>query len=329
MKVKWIRSVAAWGVLLGLLLAFWGHGCRNRGLDLKLGGGPRGGTFENIAAGLAQILNEELPKWHVSASPSGGSVANLLDVDRNRLAMGLVFSGDAYLGRQGRLKEGLPATLEVYALTRLYGATAHLVVSGQGTINEVADLRGRRVAIGSAGSGSALAARRYFEKIDMWRNIIPIHIGYAIGIEDMRRGNIDAVWLQVGYPSEFLLEIAPRASLRFLSLFPAETEPAFFSDYPFYTITRIPAGTYQGQEEVILTFQDSALWIANRGLSEEFTYQALQVLFSESTLTWMRTTHPATGDLDRSKGLLGVNIPLHPGAQRFWKEQGIPLPAPL
>jgi TRAP transporter TAXI family solute receptor len=293
---------------------------------MKFGGGPRGGTFEEIAAGIAEILNANLAGVRVTATSSGGSVANLLDVHRGNLAMGLVFAGDAYLGQRGKLKEGLPPTTGVLALARLYGATAHLVVSGESAIHQVADLRGRRVAIGSAGSGSAQAARRFFESIEMWESIIPIHAGYAVGIEDLRRGNVDAVWLQVGYPSEYLLEVGQKLPLRLIDLYDSALSGGFFSAYPFYAYASIPAGIYPGQEKDILTFQDAALWVAGPMLSEEFVYKTLQTLFSEKEMEQMHAIHPAW-DFDIAKGLMGVKIPLHPGAERFWKEQGIPLPA--
>ncbi|HEY7746648.1 MAG TPA: TAXI family TRAP transporter solute-binding subunit [Desulfuromonadales bacterium] len=327
MRVKRAPTFAVWGLLLVLLLALAAGSCRPRKNELKLGGGPRGGTFEVIAAGIAEILNARLAGVRVAAIPSGGSVANLLAVQRSDLAMGLVFAGDAYLGRQGRLKENLPPTTGVLALTRLYGATAHLVVSSHSSIRTVPELRGRRVAIGSAGSGSAQAARRFFESIGMWGSIIPMHEGYAVGMEDLRRGNVDAVWLQVGYPSEYLLEVGQEMPLRLIDLYDSALGGGFFSAYPFYAYANIPAETYRGQEQDILTFQDAALWVASPALSEEFVYNALQSLFSENGLERMHTAHPAAWDLEIAKGLMGVKIPLHAGAERFWKEKGISLHA--
>jgi hypothetical protein len=319
-------TLTAFGLLLALLLALMAGSCRPGEAVLKLGGGPRGGSFEIIAAGLAEILSGNLAGIRVTVIPTGGSVANLLGVERGTLGMGLVFAGDAYLGREGRLKDGLPPTPGVLALTRLYGATAHLVVPWQSSIRTVMELRGRRVAIGSAGSGSAQTARRFFESIGLWESIIPMHEGYAIGIEDLRRGNVDAVWLQVGYPSEYLLGVGRQVPLRLINLYDSALAGGFFSAYPFYAYTSIPAGTYRGQEQDILTFQDAALWVAGPALGEEFVYNALQYLFSEKGLEQMRTIDPTVWDFDIAKGMMGLDIPLHPGAERFWKEQEVALP---
>jgi TRAP transporter TAXI family solute receptor len=324
-----VATRTAVGLLLALLLALMAGSCRPREAELKLGGGPRGGTFEIIAAGLADLLNGNLAGVRITVIPSGGSVANLLEVERGNLAMGLVFAGDAYLGRQGRLNEGLSPTTGVLALTRLYGATAHLVVPRLSSVRTVTELRGRRVAIGSAGSGSAQTARRFFESIGLWESIIPMHEGYAIGIEDLHRGNVDAVWLQVSYPSDYLLEVGRTMPLRLIDLYDSALDGGFFSGYPFYAYTSIPAGSYRGQEQDIATFQDAALWVAGPAVPEELIYTALQALFSQEGRQRMHAIHPVARDFDIAKGLVGVDIPLHPGAERFWQEQGVALPAPL
>jgi len=323
------RTRGNWhGGILLLILLLATAGCRPQEKTLKIGGGPRGGTFENIAEGLAELLGDTLPGMRVTVTSSGGSIANLIDVEQGKLDMALVFAGDAYLARQGRLKEDLAPTTQVLALARLYGATAHLAVSSASSIRTLQDLRGRRIAIGGAGSGSALTARRFFQSLGLWEGIIPIHEGYALGMEDLRWGHVDAVWLQVGYPSEYILALSRRMPLRFLSLFDATAGSDFFTVYPFYSYTLIPAGTYQGQKQEILTFQDAALLVANPQLSEELAYRTLQALFSERGMESMRSNHPAAWDLSTTKGLMGVEIPLHPGARRFWSEQGVALPPP-
>ncbi len=86
-------------------------------------------------------------------------------------------------------------------------------------------------------------------------------------------GNMDAVWLEVGFPNEYLLSVSGEVPLRFLNLTPAAKAGDFFSRHPFYTPTVIPAGTYPGQEKEILSFQDAALWVAGAGVGEESRLQ--------------------------------------------------------
>jgi len=326
MQGKRIPSFAAFW-LLTLLVTLMTGSCRQRDPELKLDSGPHGGTFVQIATGLAELLSKQSAGFRVKEAPSGGSVANLLGVQKGDLDMGFVFAGDAYLGWLGRLKEELSPTTGVLAITRLYGATAHLVVSRQSSIRTVSELRGRRVAIGSAGSCSAQVARRYFESIALWERIIPVHEGYAIGMADLQRGHVDAVWLQVGYSNEHLLEVGKMMPLRLIDLYDSALIHGFFSTYSFYSYVSIPSGTYGGQEKDILTFQDAALWVAGPKVTEDFVYNALHALFNEKGMERMHAISPVARDVDIAKGLMGVMIPLHPGAARFWRDQGASLPS--
>lgn len=320
------RQATIGGLLLVVFLVMLAAGCRKAESVRILGGGPTGGTFENFARGLAQLLNQEMPGARVKAEHSGGSIDNLVQVELGKNDMALVYSGDAFLGRKGELRRGEQATGQVMALARLYGAAAQLLVPRNSQVHAPHDLRKRRIAIGNPGSGSALAAVRFFHSLGIWEDVIPVYVGFDMGLEDLRQGNVDAVWMLVGFPNLSLRKFGHEVPMRILDLFGETGARPFFETYPFYSASRIPAGTYPGQERDVSTFQDAALWVANQRMDEEFVYNALNILFSEKGLAIMRTADPAAVDLDVRKGMEGVTIPLHPGAERFWREKRKLLP---
>lgn len=309
--------------MIPILLVLLAVGCRKSGQTLEIGGGPTGGTFQNIATGLAQVINQEMTGYRAVATRSGGSGSNLRDVDRGKLSMALAYAGDAYLGRRGELGSGEPATENVRAVARLYGAAAQLMVLQESPFRTPSDLKGRRIAIGNPGSGSALAAQRYFRSLGIWEEIIPIHVGFDMGLAKMSQGSADAVWLVVGFPNISLLKFSREKPVRFLDLLDGGNAGEFFRRYPFYSAVRITADTYPDQKHDVSTFQDAVLWVANRQLDEKFVQQALRLLFSAKGLSSMRAEDPAAGELSEAKGLTGVTIPLHPGAERFWRERGV------
>lgn len=313
------KTTTAGLLLLVLLLSLLG-GCEKGGSRMALGGGPRGGTFQTVATGLAELINREMPEVRVRVERTGGSVANLTSVDRGKMPMALVFAGDAYLASEGLLHRGQPAAENVRALARLYGAAAQLVVPKDSPIQTPHDLKRRRIAIGSPGSGAALSARRFFRSLGIWEEIIPIYVGYALGMEELSRRSVEAVWFEGGFPSVYLQEVSRKTPIRLIALFDAAVVSGFFQAFPFYAVARVPAGTYHGQEEDVLTFQDAAVWVANAQVDEDFVYRALKLLFSEQGLAKMRSVHPVGSDLDMEKGLMGVKFPLHSGAERFWRE---------
>ncbi|MBI2355466.1 MAG: TAXI family TRAP transporter solute-binding subunit [Deltaproteobacteria bacterium] len=308
--------------MLLLFLQLLGSGCKEKKTEVVMSGGPKGGTFQTLASGLAELVNKNLAEVDITVEPSGGSVANLSNVDKNRHSMGLAFSGDAFLMKEGKLEKGgaRKTANNVTALASLYGAKSHLVVHRDSRIRSPYDLSGLRVAIGSHGSGSTLSAKRYFQALGIWDKIIPIYVGYDIGISELKQRGVDAVWLQVSYPNDSILELSKAMPIQIVNLHNDAAAKGFYSTYPFYSEARIPAATYYGQEDDILTFEDAALLVANKEMDQEIVYRLLRLLYSEQGIAWMHSIDPLGRNPDQRKGLKGIKIPLHPGAERFWKE---------
>lgn len=316
-----LRPRYLWSVfLLGLLMAV---ACQPDHRTFVVGGGPAGGTFQGYAEALVRVVaGEEMNvRWRVK--PSGGSISNLKDLDRGDVDLALVYAGDAWLAREGHLPD-LPLTAKnVRALGRLYGAAAQLVVPASSPHHQLTDFSGARIAIGNPGSGSALAAQRYFSSLGLWDKIVPIHVGFGMGLKELERGSVHAVWMVVGYPNRALVKEAETMSVRFIDLYSEARESGFFRDYPFYSELEIPAGTYPGQQRRIWTFQDSALLMARLDLDPSLVYTLLGRLYSPAGREEMARSHPVGGELDPDQGLKGVKVPLHSAAGRYWREKGM------
>lgn len=300
---------------LFLLMLLLCGGCPDDGVHYRLGGGPSGGTFRPVAVGLAEIINEGLPQVRVRALPSGGSQANLVDVESGRLDMGLVYATDLVQSLESPGAKGEELTV----LARLYGASAHLAVRQGSVITSPYELRRRRVAVGGPGSGAARSAERFFRAIGVWPEMIPIYSGYGQGMDDLRKGWVDAVWEMVGVPSQSLAAVAGDSGMRLLDLGDALEKSAFLQDQPDYVAAVIEAGSYGGQRDPVRTFEDSALWVARRQVDPQLAYRMLEVVFTPPGFDRMRRVHPVTGALDASNAVPRAGLPLHPGAVRFWQ----------
>lgn len=319
MRRKTLGAIGILGLLLGVSVL---GGCRQETRHIRFGGGPTGGTFYRFAQGMVKIVSEDASGVSFTVSHSGGSQANLIGVEKGEYDMALVYAGDAYLGAEGRLP-GEGATGQVRALARLYGASAQLVVAASSPIHTPFDLKGKRVAIGSPGSGAALSGERFFRAIGLWGSIIPVYFGYTMAMQDLSRGAVQAVWEMVGVPSASLRRESRKMPVRLLDLEDPARNGGLFDKYPFYRPAVIVAGTYPRQGKDVRTFQDATLWVARPEVDENLVYRGLTLLFGEKGRAKMRLVHPAGADLDPAKGLDGVKIPLHPGAERFWRERGL------
>jgi uncharacterized protein len=296
---------------------------------LAFGGGPTGGTFNYFANGMAIYISGAIPNFDVSSEGSGGSGENLKRLNGAQIDFGIVYSGDAYLGRLGQLPQDETKYEDVRSVAYLYGAPAQLVVLANSGITSAKDLVGKRVAVGNAGSGAALSAERFFKHLGLWEKISPQFLGYSPAASAFKDRKIDAFWVLVGYPNASIIEAATQDKIMLLDLDKEAQESGFYAEYPFYAKALIPADTYSGQTTEVNTFQDSTFWMASSKVDQEVVYQSLQTIYTEQGLQHMRTAHQAANEMTIEDGLKGAAVPIHPGAVKFWQEKGLTIPDDL
>lgn len=296
---------------------------------LAFGGGPTGGTFNYFANGIAIYLSRALPNVEISSEGSGGSGENLRRVNSGQVDFGIVYSGDAYLGAAGQLPNDTNKYVNAKTLGYLYGAPAQLVVRADAGITSAKDLAGKRVAVGNAGSGAALAAERFFRHMGLWEEISPQFLGYSPAASAFRDRRIDAFWVLVGYPNASIIEAATQDNIALVNLHNDAEASGFYDAFPFYARVEIPADTYRGQSDPVITFQDSTFWMASSQVDDDIVYESLKIIYSPEGLQHMVTAHSAAREMSIEGGLTGASVPLHPGAYRFWTEQGVTVPDAL
>lgn len=316
LRNRWVLTLAAIAVTL--------TGGNALGKDrLAFSGGPEGGTFQYFSNGIAIRLSKNIPDVEVSNTASAGSLENLRRVNSGEVDFGIVYSGDTYLGRVGRLTNDTREYKNVYAMAYLYGAPAHLVVKEGSGIEKVADLEGKRIAVGGAGSGAAGAAERYFTSLGLWDKMDVEFLGYSKAASALGDNLIDAFWVFAGFPNSSIIQAAASNKVKILSVVEAGQEAGFFDDYPFYTQLTIPAGTYSGVDYDVNSFQDSALWVAGKHVKPNIVDAALADVFSKEGLAYMVKVKSTAKAMSVENGLQGIVTPVHPGAEKFWMSKGL------
>ncbi|NJK82043.1 MAG: TAXI family TRAP transporter solute-binding subunit [Chloroflexaceae bacterium] len=287
------------------------------------GGGPVGGAFQTFANAMALIMQDNYEYLDIAAEGTGGSGANLRGVNEGDFQYGIVYSGDAFLGLQGALPEDPAIYDQVRPISALYGGVAHLVVTVNSGIESVADLPGKRIALGNAGSGAALSAERYFSSLGILDQVQIEFLGYSQAAQAMGDGQLDGFWVLAAFPNASVTEASTFADIRLIDLYNPGVEGGFFEDYPFYTQRVLLGGVYPSIEEDVMSFQDTAMLVTNADVPEELVFNALAAIYSDEGLAAMREAHPAAEEMNREGGLLGISTPIHPGAMRYWQEVGI------
>lgn len=292
--------------------------------NLVFSGGPAGGTFQ-VVANAVQVYDpvKKSDKYRVRAQSSAGSVENLRKVNSGKADFGVVYSGHVYLGHNGLMKNDDKKYEDVLAVSYLYGAPAQLVVKKDSGIKSVKDLEGKKVGVGNAGSGAFANCELFFTHMGIWDNIERNAMGYNDAAQAFGNNQLDAFWLFTAFPSGAVIMAAQTNDIELIDLGKDATESGFYEKYPYFSQLSVPAGTYKGVEVETPSFQDSALWVANKDVSEEAVYDMLSMIYTEEGLAHMLQQKKTFKEMAVETGINGIVTPLHPGAEKFWKEKGL------
>ncbi len=311
-------SVAA----LTLLLAIPGTSFAAK--RLVFGGGPAGGTFQVVANAIQTYGPvKDIKDFKVKAQSSAGSVENLRKVNKGRSHFGVVYSGHVYLGRNGQMKNDPNKYENVMAVAWLYGAPAQLVTRKGSGIKSTKDLAGKKVGVGNAGSGAFANCELFFTHMGVWDKIERNAMGYNDAAAAFGNNQLDAFWLFTAFPSGAVIMAAQTNDIELVNVGKDAEESGFYEKYPYFSKLAVPAGTYKGVDVDTPAFQDSALWVANKDVSADVVYKLLSTIYTDEGLAHMKAQKKTFKNMAVETGVNGIVTPLHPGAEKFWKEKGV------
>ena len=287
-------------------------------------GGPAGGTFQ-VVANAMQVFKpiKASPDFKVRAQSSAGSVENLRKVNSGKAQMGVVYSGHVYLGRNGQMKNDPKKNEDVMAVAWLYGAPAQLVVRKDSGIKSTADLVGKKVGVGNAGSGAFANCELFFTHMGIWDKIERNAMGYNDAAQAFGNNQLDAFWLFTAFPSGAVIMAAQTNDIELIDLGQDADKSGFYDKYPYFSKITVPAETYRGVGYESPSFQDSALWVANAKVTDDTVYKMLSMIYTDEGLAHMVEQKKTFKKMSLDTGAQGVVTPWHPGAVKFWKEKGM------
>jgi TRAP transporter TAXI family solute receptor len=322
MRKKGLLAVVSISAVLILTLVVAGDAMAAK--RYVFGGGPAGGVFQ-VVANAIQVYDpiKNNPDFVVRAQSSGGSTENLRTVNAGRVHFGSVYAGEVFLGRNGRLSNDPNKYENVLAVTYLYGAPAQLVVRQGSGIKSVKDLEGKKVGVGNAGSGAFANCELFFTHMGIWDKIQRNAMGYDDAAQAFGNEQLDAFWLFVGFPAGAVMMAAQTNDIALVGLHKDAEESGYYEKFPYFAKVTLPPGTYKGVDEPVDTFQDSTLWVANADVPEDVVYTILTEIFSPEGLQHMVAQNKNFKEMSIENGIKGISTPMHPGAEKFWREKGV------
>ena len=290
---------------------------------LRIGTGGTAGTYYPIGVLIASVVSQP-GKIIATAQASNGSLGNVIGVSSGSLESGFSQADVATWAYKGTgIFEGKPAMPSLRLIASLYPESIHVVVSKGSDIKTVADLKGRRVALDEAGSGTLISARQVLAAYGLNESDIrPEYIKPNQAGDKLKSGALDAFFFTGGAPAKAIAELAANGSgIDLLSIdgVPAERLRAA---NPFLYTDTIAADTYRGVSAVN-TLAVAAQWVTSDRTDAELVYQITRALFSETAQKVFSSGHAKGKFITRANAIQGAGIPFHPGARRYFMEVGV------
>lgn len=289
--------------------------------QLKIMTATTTGAFYPIGGVMASILSENMEGYNFTAEASGGSQENARLIDSGQAHIGFFGADSLYSAYNGlEAFEGNP--IELAGLAQIYGNPVHVVVLKNSGIKSIYDLEGKKVAVGAPGSGTSSKAKLILEEYGLVfdENFTAEYLNFAEGSSALIDGMIDAVFISVGLPSGNVQELATSHDIELLAFEP-EMSKQIEEKYPFFNTVTIPGGTYNGIDEDISVINAPNELALDPELDEDFVYEITKMLF-ETKYNEFVASHASMKD-STLEIAPNTSIPLHPGAEKFYKEKGV------
>ena len=297
-----------------------------------------GGTFYPVGVALATLTKVKLEPKHkisMSAISSAGSGENVKLLRENQVQFAILqglYGAWAWAG-EGEVKQDGPQR-ELRSVTMLWQNVEHFAVRKSrvktGTIDDLKSFDGAKFSIGKRNSGTEGSGRHILGAlgIDPDKTFELVYLGYGPSAEALQNGTIDGVNIPAGVPVSAISQAyaALGDDMRVLDFSDAQLKKVNAA-YDLWTPFEIPAGTYPGQAQPIHTIAQPNFLAVRADIDENAVYLITKTIYEN--LPFLNGIHAATKDMAFSRAIAGLPMPLHPGAARYYQEQGIKIPANL
>ncbi len=302
----------------------------------RIGTGSAGGTYFPIGGLIANAISNPpgarpcdkggscgVPGLVAIAVSTNASVANVNAIEAGQLDAGLAGAQSVVQGYNGQGKFTGHAKKKLRAIANLYPEDMHLVLPKGVTIGSLKDIKGKRVGIAQAGSGTQVSVEMLLKDIGITRNdYTPAELNNTQSAQRIADGQLDAYFYAMGTPSSALVQLASTKGFDLYKFSPAE-QTRIHEIIPYYVESMIKAGTYQGIDYDVPTVAVNGQLVTSADQPEELVYQITKALWNKNTRKLLDNGHAKGKVIRKETALKGILIPLHPGAERYYREAGM------
>ena len=312
-----MTKTARFFIVMAMILVF--AGAASAATFINIGTGSTGGTYYPVGAGMAKVWNSAIPGMKANAQSTGGTAQNLALLGKGEaeviFADGLYFF--AYEGKGAF--DGKPMK-ELRGLVPLYAEPIHFLVAKGSNIKTIQDLKGKRVSVGAVGSGTEVTVRTLLKVagVDPDKDIRAENLGLSDTAGAFADKNIDAALTVGALGIAGVVEITTLGTAEFRDI-PADVVAKLGKELPYYLPFDIPANTYKDQTKPVKAMASWNVLITTEKLGEEDAYKMTKALYEYKQDILNISTRLASMSPENLKY---VQVPLHKGAEKYYKEIG-------
>jgi len=307
-------------MVFALLLSFGMIACGKKAEQIRMATGGNTGTYYAFGTAVGQILNEKT-NIPITVQSTGASRANIQLINAGEVELAIVQNDVMdYAWRGVELFNGEQIT-SFNSMAGLYAEVCQIVVNASSGIGSVADLKGKSVSVGDAGSGVEFNARQIMEAYGLsFDDIGKQNLSFGASADALRDNKIDAFFCVAGAPTPAIIDLATTRDVIILDINDEYAEK-LINLYPFYTKFPIPASSYRGQNNAVQTVAVKATFIVSSRLGEDTVYKLTKNLFESKAQ--IEAAHVKGSELSYDYAMEGISVPFHPGAEKYFREIGV------
>ncbi|WP_298012257.1 TAXI family TRAP transporter solute-binding subunit [uncultured Castellaniella sp.] len=283
--------------------------------------GGQSGVYYPMGVALSQIYNKNIPDAKSTAQVTKASAENmnLIQAGRGELAFALADTvSDAY---NGNTEAGFKAPLKkLRGMTATYNNYIQIVANADSGIKTLADLKGKRISVGAARSGTELNARAVLKAAGLtYADFAKVeYLPFGESVELMKNRQLDVTLQSAGLGVSSIRDLATSVKIVVVPI-PADVVAKI--NNPAYQPATIPGSTYEGMAGDTPTVAVPNFLITSEAVPDDLVYQMTKVFYEQ--LDTLKSTHNAAKTIELANALKGMPVPVHPGAERYYKEVGL------
>jgi uncharacterized protein len=332
MQLKRKLAMILAGIIAGLTLA----GASVQAQDMKfwrIGTGGAGGTYFPIGGLIANAISNPpgsrpcdkggscgVPGLVAIAVSTNASVANVNAIDAGQLDAGLAGAQSVTQGYNGEGKFVGNKRSKIRVIANLYPEDMHLVLPKGTKLGSLKDLNGKRVGVAAAGSGTQVSVKMILKHYGIKAD--EQELGLAQSTQRLADGQLDAFFYAGGTPFASLIQLGSTKGFELYKFSEAE-QKEINKIIPYYVDSVIPAGTYENINYDVPTLAVNGQLITSVDQPTELIYEITKALWNENTRKLLDKGHAKGKVIRLETALKGVLIPIHPGAEKYYKEVGM------